>query len=156
MSADTYVLTAERVLDAAVEDVFDAYTNPEAGRTVFAGGPDWVVEVRCDLRVGGVWSITSAPPGGAPYRETNRFSLIDRPRRLAFESALTMPNGSSLDRDVQVAFEIEHSGRTRMTIVQKGFPSGEVRDAFGAGFPGIFDRLERLAQAWPARGKSRS
>lgn len=33
-----------------------------------------------------------------------------------------------------------------MTIVQKGFPSAEARDAFGAGFPGIFDRLEQLAQ----------
>lgn len=86
MSADTYVFTTERVLDAAVEDVFDAYTDPEAGRSVFAGGPDWVVEVTCDLNVGGVWSITSAPPGGAAYRETNHFTLIDRPRRLTFES----------------------------------------------------------------------
>jgi uncharacterized protein YndB with AHSA1/START domain len=36
MGADTYDLTAERMLDAAAEAVFDAYTDPEAGRTVFA------------------------------------------------------------------------------------------------------------------------
>jgi uncharacterized protein YndB with AHSA1/START domain len=139
----------ERVLDAAIEAVFDAYTNPQAGRTVFAGGPDWTVEVTCDLRVGGVWSITSAPPGDAAYREANRFTVIDRPRRLAFESALTMPDGSNLERDVEVTFTSEDGGRTRMTIVQRGFPNAEVRDAFGAGFPDIFDRLERLAQARP-------
>lgn len=123
MSADTYDLTAERMLDATVDGVFDAYTNPDAGRTVFAGGPDWVVEVTCDLRVGGVWSITSGPPGGAAYREANRFTLIDRPRRLAFRSELTMPDGSSLERDVEVTFTSGDGSRTRMTIVQKGFPT---------------------------------
>jgi glutathione S-transferase len=146
MSTDTYDLTVERVLDAAVEDVFDAYTSPEAGRTVFAGGPDWAVEVTCDLRVGGVWSITSGPPNGEPYRETNRFSLIDRPHRLAFESTMTMPDGSSFDRDVEVTFKREDGG-TRMTMVHKGFPTAEVRDAFGAGLSSIFDPLERVAQA---------
>jgi len=42
-----------------------------------------------------------------------------------------------------------------MTIVQKGFPTAEARDAFGAGFPGIFERLQRLAATW-SRGKARS
>lgn len=130
MGADTYDLTAERTLDAAAEAVFDAYTDPEAGRTVFAGGPDWVVEVACDLRVGGVWSIISAPPGGAAYREANRFTLIDRPRRIAFTSTFTTPDGSDLERDVEVTFNSEDDGGTPMTIVQKGFPSAEARDAF--------------------------
>ena len=155
MSADTYDFTAERVLDAPAEDIFDAYTDADAGKTVFSGGPDWVVDVTCDLRVGGVWSITSAPPEGAAYHEVNRFTLIDRPRRLAFTSVLTMPDGSDLPRDVDVTFNRENDGRTRMTIVQKGFPNPEVRDAFGTAFRGIFDRLERLAQAWPVPRQSR-
>ena len=155
MSAGTYDCSAERVLDAPAEDIFDAYTDADAGRTVFSGGPDWVVDVTCDLRVGGVWSITSAPPEGAAYHEVNRFALIDRPRRLAFTSVLTMPDGSDLPRDVDVTFNRENDGRTRMTIVQKGFPNPEVRDAFGTAFPGIFDQLERLAQAWPVPRQSR-
>ena len=153
MTKETYDLVAEQLLDATDEDVFDAYTDADAGRTVFAGGPDWDVDVACDLRVGGVWSIRSAPPDGAAYRETNRFTVVDRPRRLAFESALTMPDGSTVRRDVDVAFRNEERGRTRMTIVQKGFPTAEARDAFGAGFPGIFERLERLAATW-SRGRA--
>lgn len=153
MSADTYDLTAERVLDAVVEDVFDAYSDPKAGRSVFAGGPDWVVEVTSDLEVGGVWSITSTPPGGTAYRETNHFTLIDRPRRLTFESALRMPDGSNLERDAEVTFKRKDGGRTRMTILQS-VPNADIRDAFGAGFPGIFDRLERVAPASTARGES--
>jgi uncharacterized protein YndB with AHSA1/START domain len=155
MTKETYDLIAEQLLDATDEDVFDAYTDADAGRTVFAGGPDWDVDVTCDLRVGGVWSIRSAPPDGTAYRETNRFIMVDRPRRLAFESALTLPDGSTLRRDVDVTFRNEERGRTRMTIVQKGFPTAESRDAFGAGFPGIFERLEHLA-ARSSRGKARS
>jgi uncharacterized protein YndB with AHSA1/START domain len=155
MTKETYDLVAEQLLDATDEDVFDAYTDADAGRTVFAGGPDWDVDVACDLRVGGVWSIRSAPPDGPAYRETNRFTLVDRPRRLAFESALTMPDGSTVRRDVDVTFRNEERGRTRMTIVQKGFPTAEARDAFGAGFPAIFERLERFATRW-SRGKARS
>jgi uncharacterized protein YndB with AHSA1/START domain len=156
LGADTYDLTAERMIHADVEDVFDAYADVDAGRIVFAGGPDWDVDVTCDLRVGGVWSIRSAPPDGAPYRETNHFTLIDRPRRLGFRSSLTMPDGFNIERDVEVTFKNEDAARTRMTILQKGFPNAEVRDAFGAGFPGIFDRLERVAHAWSVRREPRS
>jgi uncharacterized protein YndB with AHSA1/START domain len=156
ISADGHDLVAERTLDAAVGDVFDAYTDAEAGRTVFAGAPDWVVEVTCDLRVGGVWRITSSPPGGAAYREANRFTVVDRPRRLAFRSALTMPDGSSLERDVEVTFARDDGDRTRMTIVQRGFPSAEVRDAFAAGFPGLFDRLAQVARGWPGHAGRRA
>ena len=155
MTKETYDLVAEQLLDATDEDVFDAYTDADAGRIVFAGGPDWDVDLTCDLRVGGVWSIRSAPPDGAAYRETNRFTLVDRPCCLAFESALTMPDGSTLHRDVEVTIENEERGRTRMTIVQRGFPTAEARDAFGAGFTGIFERLELLAARW-SRGKARS
>lgn len=81
--------------------------------------------------------------------------MVDRPRRLAFESALTMPDGSNVRRDVDVTFRNEERGRTRMTIVQRGFPTAEARDAFGAGFPAVFERLERLAARW-SRGKARS
>lgn len=155
MTKETCDLVAEQLLNATDEDVFDAYTDADAGRTVFAGGPDWDVDVACDLRVGGVWSIRSAPPDGMAYRETNRFTVIDRPGRLAFESALTMPDGSNVRRDVDVTFRNEERGRTRMTIVQRGFPTAEARDAFGAGFSAVFERLERLAARW-SRGKARS
>jgi hypothetical protein len=43
-----------------------------------------------------------------------------------------------------------------MTIVQMGFPSPAVGDAFAAGFGGVFERLERLARDRLGRGESRS
>ena len=45
-------LRLERVYDAAPEVVFDAFTDPEAQKELYADAPDWVVEAECDLRVG--------------------------------------------------------------------------------------------------------
>ena len=45
-------LRLERVYDAAPEIVFDAFTDPDAQKELYADGPEWVVESACDLRVG--------------------------------------------------------------------------------------------------------
>jgi uncharacterized protein YndB with AHSA1/START domain len=141
----TYDLRAERILDARPEEVFDTFTDVDADKTLFANGPDWAVEVDCDLRVGGRWNLTMRPPGAEPFRESNLFTQIDRPRRLDFQSTLTMPDGSCVDRQVEVTFD-DASGGTRMTVVQKGFPTAELRDLVCAGVSGMLDHLERLVK----------
>jgi uncharacterized protein YndB with AHSA1/START domain len=152
MRRGTYDVTLERVLDAPPEVVFDAYVDPAAGRVVFAGAPDWNVEVACDLRVGGLWTIASAAPdGGLAYHETNRFTAIDRAGHVAFESTMLMPDGSRLERDVDVTLQAVEGGGTRMTILQLGFANQEIGDQFAAAFPGVFDRLEQQARARLAR-----
>ena len=50
----TRELRVERVLDAAPEAVFDAFTDPDAQWEMYADAPDWVVRSECDLRVGGL------------------------------------------------------------------------------------------------------
>ena len=143
MSHDLHL---ERVFDAAPEVVFDAFTDPGAQRELYADAPDWIVEAECDLRVGGTWTIAFGPPGATPAREANRFQVVERPRRLVYASTMTMPDGSRLDTRMEVIFEDDH-GRTRMTIVQRGFPTLETRDGFADGWAGILDGLGRVAAA---------
>lgn len=150
-------LRLERTFDAAPEVVFDAFTDPHAQKELYADAPDWVVEADCDLRVGGRWTITFGPPGGAPAREINVFQVVDRPWRLVYTSTMTMPDGATIDTDMEVTFRQEH-GQTRMTIVQRGFPTAELRDEFANGWPSILDGLARVvaataggAQAGPGR-----
>jgi len=145
----TYDLRAERILDARPEDVFDAYTDMDADKTLFANGPDWTVEVDCDLRVGGRWNLTMRPSGAPPFRESNLFTRIDRPRRLDFQSTLTTPDGSSIDRDVEVTFD-HADGGTLMTIVQKGFPTARLRDLVYGGVSSMLDQFERLLKVQAA------
>jgi uncharacterized protein YndB with AHSA1/START domain len=139
-------LRVERMFDAAPEVVFDAFTDPEAQRELYADAPDWVVEAECDLRVGGRWTIAFGPPGGAPARETNVFQVVDRPRRLVYASTMTMPDGSRVDTGMQVTFEEERGG-TRVTIIQRGFVTPQLRDDFTSGWASILDGLGRVVAA---------
>ena len=139
-------LRLERTYDAAQEVVFDAFTDPEAQQELYADAPDWIVEATCDLRVGGRWTIAFGPAGSTPARETNVFQVVDRPRRLVYASTMAMPDGSNIDTSMEVTFE-EEAGRTRLTIVQRGFPTPERREEFAGGWSSILDRLLRVVVA---------
>ncbi len=142
----THDLRLQRVYDAAPEVVFDAFTDPDAQRELYADAPDWVVESSCDLRVGGRWTITFGPPGSPPAREANLFEVVDRPHRLVYASTMTMPDGARLDTHMEVTFEREGGG-TRLTIVQRGFPTPQLRGEFAGGWAGILDGLGRAVAA---------
>jgi uncharacterized protein YndB with AHSA1/START domain len=139
-------LTVERLLDSTPEVAFDAFVDPNAQHELYAEAPDWIVESECDLRVGGRWTITFGAPGNEPARETNVFEEVERPRRLVFTSTMKMPDGSSLHTHVRVTFDPEN-GKTRIRIVQRGFPSRELRDSFESGLASILEGLARLVDA---------
>jgi uncharacterized protein YndB with AHSA1/START domain len=143
-------LRLERVYDAAPEVVFDAFTDPDAQKELYADAPDWIVDAQCDLRVGGRWSIAFGPPGSAPARETNVFQVVDRPRRLVYASTMAMPDGSTIDTGMEVVFQPEDGG-TRLMITQRGFPTPRLRDEFAGGWASILDGLGRVVAARVAR-----
>jgi uncharacterized protein YndB with AHSA1/START domain len=139
-------LTVERLLDSTPEVAFDAFVDPNAQHELYADAPDWIVESECDLRVGGRWTITFGAPGNEPARETNVFEEVERPRRLVFTSTMKMPDGSSIRTHVRVTFDPEN-GTTRIRIVQRGFPSRELRDSFESGWASILEGLARVVDA---------
>jgi uncharacterized protein YndB with AHSA1/START domain len=139
-------LTLERVLGAPPEVVFDAFVNPAAQHELYADAPDWVVESECDLRVGGRWTIAFGPPGREPARETNVFEAIERPRNLVYRSTMELPSGLSLETRMKVTFE-RAGANTRLTIVQSGFPTAEMRDEYESGWASILDALGRVTTA---------
>ena len=78
-----YDLKVQRVFGCTPEEVFDAFTDPDAQKEWYQLDPDWTVETECDVRVGGVWKSAWGPPGSEPYRERSVFKVVDRPRRLS-------------------------------------------------------------------------
>jgi uncharacterized protein YndB with AHSA1/START domain len=139
----THDLRLERVIDAVPDVVFDAFTDASAQKELYADAPDWIVRSECDLRVGGVWTIEFGPPGSTPARETCVFEVVERPRRLVYTSTMSMPDGSNLATRTEVTF-VEDLGRTRVTVMQSGFPTVELRDEFRDGWGGILDGLGRV------------
>jgi uncharacterized protein YndB with AHSA1/START domain len=136
-------LRFERVIDAPPDAVFEAFTT-DGGQEAFYGqdDPGWIVESDCDLRVGGVWTVTFGPTRSHLHRHRHVFEVIDRPRRLVLATTEFRADGSSFDFTIELTFEAQ-AGRTLMTITQTGFPTAELRDEHGRGAPNAVARFER-------------
>jgi len=136
-------LRYERLIQASPARVFDLFTSA-AGQREFYGNdaPGWVVDSRCELRVGGAWEIAFGPSPGELYRHRHVFETIERPRRLLLATTETRLDGSRLAFSTEFTFA-PRDGATLMTMIQWGFPSDELREEHGRGLPHAFDRLEQ-------------
>jgi uncharacterized protein YndB with AHSA1/START domain len=133
-----------RVIDAAPEAVFDAFTGAD-GQEAFYSEKGWIVESECDLRVGGVWTVTFGPSRDELYRHDHVFRVIDRPSHLLLDTTESRPDGSIVEYETEFIFE-ERDGKTLMTMIQRGLPTAELRDEHRAGVPDAFTRLEQAIQ----------
>jgi uncharacterized protein YndB with AHSA1/START domain len=140
-------LRLKRVIDAPPDVVFEAFTT-DGGQAAFYGqdDPGWIVESDCDLRVGGVWTVTFGPSRSRLYRHRHLFEVIERPRRLVLATTEFRGDGSSFDFAIEFTFEEQGSG-TLMTMTQHGFPTAELRDEHERGMPNAIARLERAIHA---------
>src|SRR3954449_10620867 len=95
----------------AKERVFDAFTDPEGQREFYGkDDPGWIVDSRCELRVGGVWSIAFGPSRDELYHHRHVFEVIERPRRIVIASAEAGLDGSSLETTLEFTFEPRSRG----------------------------------------------
>jgi uncharacterized protein YndB with AHSA1/START domain len=133
-------VTFARVINARPEVVFDALTG-QNGQEAFYGEPGWRVESECDLRAGGVWTVTFGPSRDEVYRHEHVFQVINRPHRLLLDTTENRPDGSTIEYKTEFIFE-ERDGTTLMTMIHHGLPTAELRDEHGAGVPDAFTRLE--------------
>jgi uncharacterized protein YndB with AHSA1/START domain len=74
-------LRYERLIQASPARVFDLFTS-SAGQREFYGNdaPGWVVDSRCELRVGGAWEIVFGP---SPASSTDTCTCSRRSSALA-------------------------------------------------------------------------
>jgi uncharacterized protein YndB with AHSA1/START domain len=150
----TYELRIERLFDAPPELVFDTLVDPDVQEELFSGIEGWgLLLSEIDLRVGGTWAIHFGPVDGSgvPDRLTSVFTEVDRPRRLSYDLSMFVGEwGRTVDSSVTYTFE-DRDGGTLLTIVQSGFETREVRDAYLDGVPGFLDSLQRVVAARAAR-----
>ena len=144
----SHELRVERILNATVEQVFEAYTDVEAQKVWFRLGPDGpddlIVEASNDLRVGGEYTADWGRSPDEMFHERSVYQVVDPPHRLVSTSTGWGPDGEKLQTTVEVTFEDLGGGKTRMVVVQSGFPTEEVRDFFSTvAWIGLFERLER-------------
>ncbi|HWF15006.1 MAG TPA: SRPBCC domain-containing protein [Acidimicrobiales bacterium] len=140
----TEELRFERSIDARRDVVFELFTDPD-GQIAFyrQGEPDWVVRSECDLRIGGVWQVEFGPSEGEIYTHRHVFKVIDPPQRLVFSTHETRPDGSGFDSETEILFN-ERGAQTVMRVIQRGFPTEELRYEHSAGLPEAFAQFERF------------
>jgi uncharacterized protein YndB with AHSA1/START domain len=140
-------LEFERLIDAPPELVFDAFTSPEGQREFYGkDSPGWIVESRCDLRVGGIWSVSFGPSPSELYRHDHVFEEIDRPHRLRLRTTESRLDGSSFVTATEFTFEARGEA-TLMTMAQAGFQTEALRDEHLVGLPHAFARLQRAVSS---------
>jgi len=139
-------LRFERLIGARPEQVFEAFTGPEGQREFYGRDePGWIVDSRCELRVGGAWTIAFGPSPDELYRHHHVFEEIERPHRIRLTTTETRRDGSSFVTSIEFTFEARGEA-TLMTMIQAGFPTRELRDEHLAGVSNAFARLVRTLE----------
>lgn len=134
------VLRITRRFDAAVETVFDAWTDPE--KLACWWGPRGMTIPVChiDLRVGGQWLTHMANAQGGVHIVGGVYREIERPRRLAFTWSWRSDGTPGHETLVELDFVADGAG-TELRLVQSLFESEDARDLHNQGWTSALDCL---------------
>jgi uncharacterized protein YndB with AHSA1/START domain len=133
-------LRIERTFDAPPHDVFDAWTSVEVLKRWWHAEHSWETPfAEVDLRVGGTIMVTMRnPDDGKEYGGGGEYTLIDRPRRLAFTWAWE-GDDESRRQLIEVEF-VDQGERTTVVLTNSGLPEPDVDD-YRDGWNNSFDNL---------------
>ena len=134
-------LTLYRVIDAPVEAVYAAWTEPEMLRRWLAPGNATVVRAIAEPEVGGAFLLEMRGADGRRWLTRGRYREIVPHRRLVHTWRW---EGSEVETLVTVEFEPESAGRTRLTLTHSRFTQEEMRDEHVQGWTGCLAKLEAL------------
>jgi uncharacterized protein YndB with AHSA1/START domain len=140
---DTDTVRLERTFDAPVEDVFDAWTNPEVLRRWWAAGPSYrSTGAEVDLRPGGRYRLSMEnTDSGDKHIVGGEYHEVQRPSRLVYSWAWEEPDGSSGDASTVTVEFAEADGRTTVVVEHAGLTTPESRTNHGHGWVACLDNL---------------
>ena len=141
----TVSLRLVRIIKAAPEKVFAAWTDPQALKRWMAPSDDMEVTVaETDLETGGRYRIVMREPDGTEHRVGGVYRDIELGRKLAFTWAWE----STPERETLVTVELPKNGAgTELTLTHTKFADQQSRDMHDQGWTGCIGRLERLMAA---------
>src|SRR5215475_10252712 len=74
-----------RIYDAAVEDVWDAWTDPKQVAQWWGPRGFTITTHSKDLRPGGHWNYTMYGPGGVEYKNTTKYFEVEENSKLLYD-----------------------------------------------------------------------
>ncbi len=134
-------LTLHRAIDAPVEAVYAAWTEPEMLRRWLAPGDATVVRAVAEVAVGGTFLIELCGADGQRWLARGVYREVVPCRRLVHTWRW---EGSDVESLVTVVFEPESAGWTRLTLTHSRFAEDGARDEHAQGWTGCLAKLEAL------------
>ena len=134
-------LTLHRVINASVEAVYGAWTEPEMLCRWLAPGNATVVRAVAEVAVGGTFLVEMRGADGRRWLTRGLYREVVPHRRLVHTWRW---EGSEIETLVTVEFEPEAPGRTRLTLRHSRFAADEARDEHEQGWSGCLAKLEAL------------
>jgi uncharacterized protein YndB with AHSA1/START domain len=158
---ETFDVVVRRLLDAPVEEVWKAWSDPEYvmrwwGPTGFTSP-----SAEMDFRVGGASLVcmrTPAEYGGQDIYNTWTYTTIDPHELIEFVSNFADEDGTHLDPAAMgmppgVPYDVPHvitfkavgeGSRTEMTVTEYGYTTEQARDLSRAGMEQCLDKMAAI------------
>lgn len=139
MTPKTLEFRFDRWLPAPVDQVYDAWLNPQVSGTPWNEASKVILHPEVD----GLFFWAFRPTGTPHY---GRFTEVNRPHRLVH--TWVSPNTRGQESQVTVTFEAQGTG-TKMTLVHSGLPDDEGGRSHHEGWTYF---LDQLVASWPTAG----
>jgi len=148
----THQLQLVRTFNATPEEVYAAWTSPEAIKVFFKPGNDFTMgRVDMDVRVGGYYTIQMLSKEGKPHTATGMFRDVVPNKKLVYTwnrldgndcGGNSAEEGGLKDTLITIEFRPKGSG-TEMVFTHDLFPNDTSRDAHNKGWTAILDQFVR-------------
>ncbi len=140
--ADT-TLRLRRILPAARERVFRAWTDPQAIAQWWIPNDGFSVPAaEVDLRVGGRYRVTMQNPAGETFHLAGIYREVAAPERLVY--TWNWEGTSSEMGETLVTVEFRDLGATTEVVLTHSLPDVAERDRHGQGWNGCLDHLQEM------------
>jgi len=136
-------LRLTRVVPASVEEVFEAWTDPEVLARWWGPGGSTVSEAEIDPVPGGRYRMVINTAEGNTLAMAGIYVAVDPPRRLEFTWRWEM--GGPDDVESRVTVELTPMGdETELVLVHGGFPDAETAAPYSGGWEATLPGLISL------------
>ena len=137
-------LNLTRTYSAPRDDVFRAWTEPEALKRWFAPSDEFSTPIaEVDLRVGGAYRIGMKPPDQEDmFIVVGTYREVQPPERLVF--TWSWEEGIDVGETLVTVEFRDLGGSTEVVLTHELFPNEQARDKHNEGWSGCLERLEKI------------